>query len=170
MAVGDAGYPSPDNFLTSALFRRWVAAGALVAFLDGLFAIVLFSTILKLGTPVQVFQGVAKALIGQSAFQGGLATAALGLCLHCCVAFSWAGAYAIALRISPGLRQFVSTHAGVLVVGALLGAIVWLAMDLVILPFTHAVPRPAIGSTIFISELIGHMIIVGPPIARIIHV
>ncbi len=145
-----------------------MAAGAMVAFLDGLFAIVLFSTILKLGTPVQVFQGIAKALIGKSAFQGGLTTAALGLFLHCTVAFSWAGAYAIALHVSGGLRRFVSTQRGVLVAGALLGAIVWLAMDLVFLPFTYAVPRPAIGSTIFITELIGHMIIVGPPITLII--
>jgi hypothetical protein len=147
---------------------RWAQAGLAVGVLDGLFAILLFSTWLKLATPMQIFQGIAHALIGPAAFQGGAATGLLGLGMHFGVALSWAGAYAVALHYWSWLARAVSTTTGALATGVVLGAIVWLTMDLVILPFTYAVPRPPLTSFIFIIELIGHMIIVGPPIALII--
>jgi uncharacterized membrane protein YagU involved in acid resistance len=153
---------------TQSSVVRWAEAGLVVGVLDGLFAILLFSTWLKLGAPMQIFQGVAHALIGNAAYQGGAATSVLGLGMHFCVAFSWAGAYAVVLRYWSPLAQVVSTTAGALAAGVVLGAIVWLTMDLVILPFTHAVPRPPLTSFVFVSELIGHMIIVGPPITLII--
>jgi uncharacterized membrane protein YagU involved in acid resistance len=147
---------------------RWIQAGVAVGVLDGLFAILEFSTYLKLGTPLQIFQGVAHAAIGKAAYQGGAATSLLGLGIHFCVAFSWAGAYTVALHYWDWLGRVVSTTAGRIQAGVVLGAIVWLAMDLVFLPFTYAVPRPPITSFVFISELIGHMIIVGPPITLIV--
>jgi hypothetical protein len=148
--------------------RQWLTAGVTVGALDGLFAIVLFGFVLAHATPVRIFQGVAFAVLGKAAIQGGVATGALGLAMHFCVALSWAGAYAIVLHQSTRLQQIVATPRGRVIAGVVLGAIVWLAMDLLILPLTLAVPRPPITSPVFIIELIGHMIIVGPPITLIV--
>ena len=61
-------------------------AGAAVGVLDGLFAIVLRVFVYRSGTAEQVFQGIARGLIGPAALQGGHASALLGLVLHFTIA------------------------------------------------------------------------------------
>jgi uncharacterized membrane protein YagU involved in acid resistance len=148
--------------------RRVVAAATTVGVLDGVFAIVYFDFILHIGGVARIFQGIARALLGDAALTGGLATAALGLVLHFSVALAWTIAYYVLLRASPALARATRSTTNALVAGVILGAIVWIAMDTVILPFTRQVPRPSITSTFFLVELIGHMLIVGPPIALIV--
>jgi uncharacterized membrane protein YagU involved in acid resistance len=148
--------------------RRIALAATTVGVLDGLFAIVYFDFILHIGGVARIFQGIARAVLGDAALTGGIATAALGLVLHFSVAFAWTIAYYGLLRAFPALARATRSTANALVAGVILGAIVWTTMDTVILPFTRQVPRPPITSTFFLVELIGHMLIVGPPIAVIV--
>src|SRR5205085_2001151 len=142
-------------------------AGAVVAILDGMYAIILYSWILHLTTSARIFQGIASRLIGKGSFEGGAATVALGVLLHFTVAYGWTTIYYVALRTSTRLRAIVDSVSGKVVVGALLGATVWLVMNFVIVPLFG-------GRTVFppnwqfYSQLVWHMIAVGPPIVAIV--
>jgi len=62
-------------------------AGAVVALLDGSYAIIVYVWILLLTTSARIFQGIASRLIGKGSFDGGAATVALGVLLHFTVAY-----------------------------------------------------------------------------------
>ena len=87
------------------------------------------------GVPAtRVLQSVASGLLGAPAFNGGLATAALGLALHFFIAFSAAAIFYMAARTIPILTQraFLS--------GILYGLVIYAVMNLVVLPLS-AFPR-----------------------------
>src|SRR5262245_40203943 len=73
-----------------------VLAGGLVAgTLDIIYACVFWA--LKVKVPARrIFQSVARGLLGKAAFEGGAATAALGLSLHFFIATSMSLAYYLA--------------------------------------------------------------------------
>jgi hypothetical protein len=109
-------------------------AGAAVGVLDGLFAIVLRVFVYRSGTAEQVFQGIARGLIGPAALQGGHASALLGLVLHFTIATIWASVFWVAVGQFAGLRRMLQTTAGTIAVGALFGAFVWLVMRFGVIP------------------------------------
>src|SRR5438067_187466 len=82
----------------SAKIARILAAGATVGVLDGLFATTWFAAVLRIASPGQVWQGVAGALLGREARQGGATTVAIGLVMHFGVAYGWTIAYAVLRR------------------------------------------------------------------------
>lgn len=150
-----------------ATISRLLAAGTLVAVLDGAFAVALYAYVLRLCSGPQVFQSIAGALLGPAAFRGGTRTVALGLVLHFAVAGAWVVVYATLRTGSGRLRELTSSTRGALAVGAAFGILVWLAMDLAVLPLTLAKPTP-LGSPIFAILLAWHAIGVGIPIALIV--
>jgi hypothetical protein len=150
-----------------ALASRVALAGAVVAVLDGAFAVVLYVPILHLTTPPRLFQSIAGALLGKATFQGGAATVLLGLAIHCTVALSWSAAYAALWSAFRFLRELTASPWGVAVAGVVFGMLVWLAMDLIVLPLTRARPTP-VTSPLFVVMLLWHAIGVGPPMAALI--
>lgn len=142
-------------------------AGAVVAILDGLFAILLYSVIVRSTTAPRIFQGIASNLIGKGAFDGGAPTVALGVLLHFTVAYTWTTVYYVALRTFASLRDVISAPAGKAFVGVALGATIWLVMDFVVIPLTGGKPAPPSGWR-FSVQLVWHMIAVGPPIVAIV--
>lgn len=146
---------------------RVLAAGALVALLDGAFAVAIYVHVLHACSTPQLMQSIASALLGRAAFRGGGTTVALGFALHCAVAYGWTLAYA-ALRAASGRLRALTTRIGsTFAVGAIFGALVWLAMDLLIVPLTRATPTP-IASPLFAIMLIWHAVGVGIPISWIV--
>lgn len=161
----------PDTTLTLPVRRSTTAAmtlraGLVVAFTDGLWAVTLWTVVLQKSTAGRVFQGIARALLGDDAFAGGAPTVALGVAMHLLVACAWAFAYALALRHSPAVRRAVSAM-GPLMTGAVIGAVVWTVMDLLVLPLTRAHATPP-ASAMFAVNLVGHMIFVGLPLALLV--
>ena len=55
-------------------------------------------TVINGGTPTRVLHSIASGVLGPSAFEGGAATAALGLFLHFLIACGMAAAYWLACR------------------------------------------------------------------------
>jgi hypothetical protein len=142
-------------------------AGAVVALLDGSYAIVVYVWILHLTTAARIFQGIASRLIGKRSFDGGAATVALGVLLHFTVAYGWTTVYYVALRNFAALRDFVATVGGKVVAGIVLGAIVWPTMNFVVVPlFGGKAVNPSNWQ--FGTQLVWHMIAVGPPIVAIV--
>jgi uncharacterized membrane protein YagU involved in acid resistance len=133
-----------------------VWSGIVVGVLDALDGVVAFGLLGM--NPMQVLQYIASGALGPSAFQGGWATAGLGVLLHFFIAFVVAAIYVLASRFAHALRlQPVAW-------GLLYGALVYLVMTYGVLPLS-AVGKSAFSPGLFLNGIIGHALFVGLPIA-----
>ena len=140
---------------------RAIAYGGLtVGVLDGLDAIVFFGLRNGVG-PLQIFKGIAGGLLGrEAAAAGGWPTAVLGVALHLTIATTIVTVFYLASRRLPflTLRPFVW--------GPLYGVVVYLTMNLVVLPLSalHGTGLPQALPVLLNGALI-HVIGVGTPSA-----
>ncbi len=122
------------------MFRRSQAAdiltgGVVAGTLDITYACVFWA--LKAGVPPRrIFQSVAAGLLGPASFEGGAATAALGLVLHFFIATTMSLVYYIAAGRFPVLvrRAFLC--------GAIYGLLLYAVMNYVVVPLSRASPGP----------------------------
>ena len=108
--------------------------------------------------PVPLLQGIASGLLGARAFQGGLATALLGLLCHFVIAFGAAAVYFAASRAIPFLIQ------NAVVSGALYGVAVYFFMNRIVVPLSAAAKRP-FSLKLMIVGVVIHIFCVGLPIS-----
>jgi hypothetical protein len=108
--------------------------------------------------PVPLLQGIASGLLGPKAFDGGLATALLGLLCHFVIAFGAATVYFVASR---ALRVLVDQA---VVFGALYGVAVYFFMNRIVLPLSAVAKRPFSMKFMIIGVVI-HIFCVGVPIS-----
>ena len=157
--------PLDRSFSARVAGRAVLAAALVVWLLDGLFATGLCLSMSRTCTVVRTWQGVAGALVGRPAtFEGGAATFALGLALHFAVALAWSALYALLVARWDALARFTGRAANAVAAGAAWGAVVWCTMNLVVVPMTRNVPTP-FGTRAWWLLLLGHLVVVGPPIA-----
>lgn len=118
-------------------------------------------------SPVKIWQSVASGLLGKSAYEGGLETAALGVGLHFFIAILMAAAFVLVSQRARFLARYP------FVFGPLYGVFLYYFMNCVVLPLSN-VPTPPdlshfpmIGNNIepFIGGLLIHAFGVGLPIA-----
>jgi hypothetical protein len=143
-------------------FDRLVLAGVVTSLVDGAFSGVLAAFFYG-SSVTRLFQGVASTLVGARAFEGGWATAALGMLMHVGVAFGWSTILFLGARGLPSLRQRLSTWPGVMGVAVCYGPFIWLVMSLVVIPVLTGRP-PTIGMRWWV-QFVGHAPFVGLPIA-----
>jgi len=131
--------------------------GGLVAgILDAVDGVIAFGT--QGLNPIQVLQYIASGALAQSAFRGGIATAALGATFHFIIAWVAAGVFVLATR----RLEIFKTHA--VPAGLLYGVAVYFFMNYLVLPLSAVAPSPFhIG--LFLNGVIGHALLVGLPIA-----
>ena len=108
--------------------------------------------------PLRLLQGIASGLLGPRAFDGGFATALLGLLCHFAIAFGAAAVYYLASR---GLRLLID-HA--VISGVLYGVAVYFFMQRIVLPLSAAAKRPFSLKMTIIGVVI-HIFCVGLPIS-----
>jgi uncharacterized membrane protein YagU involved in acid resistance len=87
-------------------------------------------------TQILLLQNIASGVFGERAFSGGLRMAVLGLVFHYCIAFFWTIIFFIsytAMKISR--RNWFIT-------GMAFGIVVWLVMNLVVLPMSNVNRSP----------------------------
>jgi uncharacterized membrane protein YagU involved in acid resistance len=108
--------------------------------------------------PTRLLQGIASGLMGPSAFIGGLKIAAFGLFLHFVISYGAATTYYLASR----KLHFMVRHA--VRSGFLYGVAVYLFMNFIVIPLSLIRHRP-FNPTLFVVNLIEHMVVVGLPIA-----
>ena len=118
------------------------------------------------GSPIRMLQGIAGALLGPVTFQGGAATAALGLAMHFGVAFTATAVFYWLSRRFPVMVEWA-------IPAGLLFGVLWLfVMYRGVIPLTAALrslylsnyvkrPLPALWPL----PLLVHMTCVGLPIA-----
>ena len=111
-------------------------------------------------TATRLLQFVASGLIGQKAFTGGAATAALGLGLHFVIAFSLVAVFYGASR----RFGFILRHPALS--GIIYGLIVFGVMNLIVLPLSAAKPRHSLTGDLIQIGI--HMFVIGLPTALLI--
>lgn len=136
-------------------------AGLTAGTLDGLDAAIILGV---LGGPgvKRVFQYIASGVLGPASFQGGWATAGLGVALHFTIATGAAATYYLLSRPLPVLvRKPV-------LCGPIFGLGVFAFMRYLVVPLS-AVPkvRPLTGWGL-VNQLVAHTVFVGLSIALIV--
>ena len=136
----------------------YVLTGGLVAgTLDIVFAMTFWAW--KADIPaVRILQSVAAGLLGEASFEGGLETAALGFALHFFIALTMAIVYYVAARRWPLLWRRAAPC------GALYGLMLYVVMNLVVVPLSAA--SPGSRDPLWMVLSIGvHIFLIGMPIA-----
>jgi|SRR5271156_3666096 len=110
-------------------------------------------------TPFRILQGIAAGLLGRQSFQGGWPTAVLGGACHFLIAFGAAAVYYLASRKIP----FMTVHP--VLAGMLYGEMVFWFMQYAVIPLSRTERRPYTDWALIITGPIGHMFLVGLPIA-----
>jgi hypothetical protein len=146
---------------------RILLAGMVVAALDFLYITVLWVLIKHAVTVEQLAQVIATGLLGKAAYEGGVGTAALGVALHLMVALTWTTIFFVLSRQIPAVSHLIETTAGRVKAGLLFGPVIWLVMDLVVLPLSRARPTP-VSSPHFYINLLQHAVMIGVPMALLL--
>ncbi len=152
--------PTPEDApKASNALRTILLAGFIAGTLD--IAAAAITTILRGGRPVRMLQFIAGGVLGRSSLDGGLKTASLGLLLHYVIAFTWTIIFYLA---SQRLTFLVQRP---IISGLLYGIVVYLIMNLIVLPLSalHAKPTFSASSLIGVGIL---MFCIGLPIALIV--
>jgi len=134
--------------------------GVFIGLFDLIFAFTFYGFIL--GVPLQrIFQSVAAGVLGRPrAYAGGLRTFFLGIILHFVVATCIATVYYLATLALPILIRHP------VVSGLIYGMVAYFGMKFIVLPLSAIGQRgPIPRLPILITELIGHAVLVGLPVA-----
>jgi hypothetical protein len=156
--------PAAPRVLTRPL-HRLVNAWLSTAIVDGVCA-TLLSVFAYHSTATRLWQGVAATLLGPGALQGGTATTAVGLLMHCGVAFGWSAVLLALVMRSARVRAILGSRYGPLKTAALFGPFVWMVMSLAIIPLL--VGRPPAITVRWAIQLLAHIPFVALPMATAI--
>jgi hypothetical protein len=106
----------------------------------------------------RIFQSVAAGLLGEASFEGGTATAALGLALHYFIATTMSFVYyMVASRVSLLRRRWMLCGAGY-------GLLLYGIMNYIVVPLSAAGGGSKDPLWVSLSILV-HMFLIGVPIA-----
>src|SRR6266702_5353605 len=142
----------------SRAFRAIASAGLIVRILNITSAFVI-AEIKGTGT-IRMLQRIASGFFGQRSFEGGMATAVLGLAIHFLIAFTAAAVFYAASRKFSSLTQ----HA--VVSGLLYGIAVYIFMYWIVVPLVFPNARHSISRDV--TAVIIHIVLIGLPIALVV--
>ena len=139
--------------LILAILRAW----ALVGTLDWMGAVSVF--ILRGGTdPQKVFIFIASGAMGSDAGTGEPWIPYVGFLFHYLIALTWTVIFFLSYPRIPFLRSSPP------LVGIIYGAIIWVTMNLVVLPLSKIPPLPFVPTSALIGASV-LMVCIGIPLA-----
>lgn len=109
-------------------------------------------------TPIQLWQWIASAALGQVAFSSP-SYAIAGLLTHFCVSIGWAGGYAYLAQQQSFMNQRW------IISGLVYGLVVYIFMDLLLLGVRMFIPPPPLG---VLNALVAHSVFFGLPLAFVV--
>jgi hypothetical protein len=109
---------------------------------------------------IRMLQGIASGLLGPQSFEGGMATAGLGLAIHFLIAFTAAAVFYV------GSRQFSFLTRHAIASGLLYGITVYVFMYWLVVPLVFAQAHHSISRDL--TAVIVHMVLIGLPIALVV--
>jgi hypothetical protein len=142
-----------NRFLQTIVF-----AGLAVGVLDGIAAVL--NAGIRGVSPDRVFQYISSGILGRNAFDGGVATIALGVALHFAIAFGASAVFIVGASWLTALNRYW------LVSGPLYGIAVYFFMSELVTNLSSVSRGPRTMSGTLTGILI-HIFCVGLPIALI---
>lgn len=134
-----------------------VAAGCASATIDLVYACT-YHGLTSGVAPVRIFQSIASGLLGRASFEGGVASAALGVAAHYLILIGAAAIYYAASR------RLALLTARPLLSGMIFGVGIWCTMNFIVLPLSAAPQfKSTLGGTL--SDFAVHVLLLGPAIA-----
>lgn len=109
---------------------------------------------------IRMLQGIASGLLGPRSFEGGMATAGLGLAIHFLITFTAAAVFYAASQKLSSLTQHV------IVSGLLYGIAVYIFMYWMVVPL--AFPNARHSMLRDVTAVIIHIVLIGLPIALVV--
>lgn len=131
----------------------------IVSILDALAAIVVYGIFFQYN-PVQIYQFVSSAILGNDAYSGGIPIALLGVFFHTLIAFF---SSILFFQLYPHISIIRGNST---IVGLLYGLMVWLVMNMIVLPLTKIPAAPF--DMVSVLAIAWHMVLVGWPISFIV--
>ncbi len=141
-------------------YRAILFAGLLAGTLDLTSAFIV--TALKSGNYARMLQGIASGLLGASSFEGGAATAALGVLAHFIIAFIWTIVFYLASR----RIKFLTAQP--IVSSVLYGILVYILMYYVIVSLSAAPFQMPHTLEATVRDVFIHIVCIGLPIALVV--
>ena len=138
--------------------------GLLIGLFDLIFAFTFYGLIL--GVPLlRIFQTVAGGVLGRPrSYAGGVRTFLLGILLHFVVATCIATVYYLATLVLPVLLRHP------VISGLVYGVVAYFGMKYIVTPLSALAARGTLPRLpILLTELIGHALLVGLPVALVAH-
>jgi len=111
---------------------------------------------------ISVLQYIASGILGNAAFEGGIATALLGVLIHLLISFVIAGVFILSADRIPLLRRYPIASA------LLYGFGVFIVMNLIVLPLSAAPPLPVPTTLQLIESVIEHILAIGLPLGILV--
>jgi hypothetical protein len=139
------------------ILLAWLTAGCL----DLLGAITVYSLIMQRVTTLRLLQGIARGALGNSAYEGGIATASAGVGFHFIIAFCFTIFYFFIFPYIPFLKKQR------IISGLLYGIFAWCVMNLAVLPLLQIASIPTKWDSIIRGAVI-LMFCIGLPISLIV--
>ncbi len=142
--------------LLKTIMWAWLLAGTLDITAASLYYPLIYKFRLIL-----LYQNIASGVFGERAFAGGIPMAAIGLTFHYLIALTWTILFFL---IFPRIRMLSKNS---FATGMIYGALVWFAMNLIVLPLSGVQRSPFdIGRAIIAALFL--MFCIGLPISLII--
>ncbi|MBS7256557.1 DUF1440 domain-containing protein [Flavobacterium branchiicola] len=140
-----------------AVFLSGLVAGTM----DIVAAFTVYGFILHKTTPTQILRSIASAIFRKEAYTGNFLMVFCGLALHYFIAFTFALFYFIIYPYLPFLKKNAALS------GTFYGILVWMIMNLIILPiFFPVLPEKHLDFPFLLSVII-LILCIGFPIAFI---
>jgi hypothetical protein len=137
---------------------RTIAFGGLFIFIIQTIHMWLVPVLIQKTPFVVAWQYIASGALGMAAFEGGTATAWLGVLFHLIISVVIAGVFIVSADRIPFLRR--NAIAGSLLYG--LG--VFIVMHLIVTPLSATPPIPAPTTPWLIETILEHILLVGLPL------
>ncbi len=147
------------NLNVTTFGRATFWGGLLAGTLDAAAGVVVYFIYFK-WNPLQVLQFIASGVFGPSVINGDFIYVVIGLILHFIIAFIAAAFY---IAAATTVKAF-NTHK--VVMGLAYGVIVWLFMNLLVLPVSN-VPKGPFDAGLAAIGIVWHALLVGLPIALV---
>jgi uncharacterized membrane protein YagU involved in acid resistance len=137
---------------------RWIIAGGLlVGTLDLLFAGGFWA--MRNVPPIRIAQSIAAGVLGDASYDGGAASAWLGVVLHYFIAMMFVLVYWLMARRAAALLQRPVRY------GLLYGLLLYLVMNFVVLPLSAA-GMPSFNDTSWLVASVAMHLLIGVLCAR----
>ena len=146
----------------NSLLRRIALGGMIIGIVQLIIQQWIVYSLLAKTPFITVSQYIASGVLGNAAFEGGIATALLGVLIHFFISFVIAGVFILSADRIPLLRRYAIASALLYGFGA------FIIMNLIVLPLSAAPPFPAPTMPQLIESVIEHILAIGLPLGILV--